>query len=320
MSRRPGAVGGQVLSLHQHVAALIAVFLALATGIVLGAGPLGGAPGAGDTDRGELAGAEPTESTGPSASEGGVDAAYVDAFASAGATRLYADGLRGHAAAVLVLPGADPTEVKALTAQVPAAGGALTGTYTLGADLLDPAAAEDADTSTSLLAAQLADPRLDASAGTWERAGQLVGLATATGQQRSTRADDAAVTVRDALGSAGLLASPSDVRLAPVLLVVLPAGEQSSAERAELEPVLTGLVDGLASVASGVVVAGDSASARAGALGVVRAGRPSGAVSTVDGTESALGRVSAVLAMIGVTEGVTGAFGESGEDGAVPTP
>ena len=53
------------------------------------------------------------------------------------AARLYAGGLTGHAAAILAMPGAETAQVKSLQAQIIAAGGAITGTFTTGDALVD---------------------------------------------------------------------------------------------------------------------------------------------------------------------------------------
>ena len=123
--RRLPPEGLHMISLRHHVASLVAVFLALAVGIALGGGPLA------DTDD------EPTASRphGARAARAAATTApptYADAFAAASAARLYADGLAGHAVAVLAMPGAEAAQIKALTAQVVAAGGAITGTFTAG--------------------------------------------------------------------------------------------------------------------------------------------------------------------------------------------
>ena len=212
-----------LVSARTHVVSLVAVFLALAIGIALGGGPLGGAAGS-DTSAGD----EESPAADTPSPAAAVDPAYADDFAANGAARLYADGLSGHAAAILALPGADAAQVKSLTAQVLAAGGALTGTYTLDAEALDPEAESDLDAATGELATSLGDPRVDPSVEVHERTGRLLALAMATDQQSSTRADASATTIRSAFADSGLLASPVDVRLAPLVLVVLPPGATSA--------------------------------------------------------------------------------------------
>ena len=99
---------------RRYVVPLAAVLLALATGVALGAGPL--------TDTGSSA------SPGHEVVVRPVAPGYGDAFAGAVASRLYDHGLSRRPVAIVTLPGADPATVSALTAQVRAASGQVTGT------------------------------------------------------------------------------------------------------------------------------------------------------------------------------------------------
>ena len=302
-----------MISLRQHIASLVAVFLALAVGIVLGGGPLAGS----DDDNSGDTGSTGTSTPSAGASDDQV-AKFADAFAAAGATRLYAGGLAGHATALLTLPGASSAQVKALQAQVLAAGGAITGTYTLGAKMVDAGEKTLVDSTSTQLATQLADPRIDAAAPTYERMGQLLGIAMATTQASSVRADLAAVSVRESLSAAELLTSPQDVRNAPLVLVLLPPGNDGPPSSLASRTILSGLVSGIAHDAAGVVVVGDKDSADDGDLAALRASDLTGAVSTVDGVETTIGQVTAVLAMEAVAAGTTGSYGASGSNGPVP--
>ena len=243
---------------------------------------------------------------------------FADAFAGEGAVRLYAGGLNGHAAAILAMPGAEPAQVKALQAQVVAAGGSVTGTFTAGDKLLDEDETSAVDSLGSLLTAQLVDPRVETTAPTYERMGQLLGIAMATAQASSARADLAAVSVRESLAGAELLTSPADVRNAPLVLVVLPPGEDGAESSLATRTILSGLASGIAHNAAGVVVAGDEDSAADGELAALRESDLTGTISTVDGIETTIGQVTAVLAMQALFLGTTGSFGASGSDGVVP--
>ena len=81
------------------------------------------------------------------------------------------------------------------------------------------------------------------------------------------------------------------------------------------QPVLAGLVAGLAAVAKGVVVAGPTGDASVAAL---RAAPPVRPVATVDGTETAAGQVASILALVHVLTTPGGSFGASGADSPVP--
>ena len=62
--------------------------------------------------------------------------------------------------------------------------------------------------------------------------------------------------------------------------------------------MLSGLVNGLATNAAGVVVVGDTDSAEDGELAALRSVKLAGPISTVDGVETTLGQVTTVLALI----------------------
>ena len=81
------------------------------------------------------------------------------------------------------------------------------------------------------------------------------------------------------------------------------------------QPVLSGIVAGLAAVARGVVVAGPTGDDSIAAL---RSEPPLRAVTTVDGTDTPAGRVAAILALVHAVTTPGGSFGASGADGPVP--
>lgn len=300
-----------MIPLRQHVASLVAVFLALAVGIALGGGPL-----ADDDDDGDdQPAATTTEKAAPVPDDG---SEFADAFAREGAGRLYAGGLNGHAAAILTMPGAETAQVKELQAQIISAGGAITGTFAVGDKLVDVAENSLVASIGDQLIAQLVDPRVELTAPTYERMGDLLGIAMATTQGSSVRADLAAVSVRETLAGAELLTSPADVRNAPLVLIVLPPGEEGAESSLSTRTILSGLASGIAHNAAGVIVVGDEDSADGGELAALRESELIGPISTVDGIETTIGQVTAVLAMGAVFLGTTGSYGASGADGAVP--
>lgn len=285
-----------MISFRHHVVSLVSVFLALAVGIVLGGGPLT------DLGRDDEPAAATTEEH-----EAEQTASYGDDFATAGAETLYAGGLRDRSVSLIVLPGADADQVSGLGAQVEAAGGAVAGTFDVQPTLTDVSEKSLVDTLGSQLAQQLGEGAVSEDAPTYERIGQLLGLAVSGHDLPSS---DAAA-VRQSLAGADLLTSPQGAGRAPAVLVVL--GDRT-------EPaILAGVVAGLADRASGVVVAGDTASASgAGDLAALRADSDAELAATVDGTDTALGQVTAALALIRSFTVQGGAFGASGSDGAVP--
>jgi copper transport outer membrane protein MctB len=282
-----------VIRHRSYAVPLTAVLLALATGVALGAGPL--------NDTGSSA------SPGPRVITRAPAPGYADAFASSVAPRLYAHGLSRKPVAVVTLPGADPATVSALTAQVKAAGGQVTATYTVRSQLVDASQKSLVDT-LGLQLAQQVKGRTDPHASTYPRIGQLVAVAVANRGTAAAPAGDDAVAVRQSLVAAKLLSVPGGgPQTAPLVLVVLGSAVD--------QPIADGVLMGLAARSRGVVAVAPSADPTLAGLaedGVTKQ------VTTVDGSETAAGRVAAVLALVRAWGTRGGAFGASGADGPVP--
>ena len=286
-----------MISYRHHIVSLVAVFLALAAGIALGGGPLSDL---GRDDRPASASTAPDRTLEQAA-------AYGDQFATVSAGALYAGALKDSPVAIVTLPGADGATVSALGAQVEAAGGTVAGTYDVGRALTDVSEKSLVDTLGSQLVAQLDAGAVSEGASTYVRAGELLGLAVAESDLPSA----GATSVRESLAGADLLTSPQGALRAPVVLLVLGRHTDPA--------ILSGLVSGLAGVATGVVVAGSTAAAAAtGDLAVLRSDPASDHAATVDGVDTPLGQVTATLALIRSLTVQGGAFGASGADGPVP--
>lgn len=272
---------------------LVAVLLALATGIALGAGPFSTTGSS----------AEPAPATATSAP----DARYPDAFAASVASRLYADGLSRRPVALVTLPGADEATVSALTSQIELAGGSIAGTYPVDAQLVDAEQKSLVDTLGVQLGKQL-HGLVDQDTSTYPRIGQLLGIAVATRGTSPGQLDDDVTAVRQSLVAAHLLTLPKgDPPTAPLVLVV--TGSEVD------QAIADGLLSGLATRAHGVVAVGPTAAANV--LGLAADGVTTH-VTAVDGTETSAGRVAAVLALIRSWSKQGGAYGASGSDGSAP--
>jgi hypothetical protein len=279
----------------------IAIVAALAAGIALGGGPLS------DIGRTPSQAAPPpqTPDVDPQAQ---ARAAYAEAFAGGVAQSLYAGRLHGHPVVLLTLPGTAPDVVESLAVEVRAAGTQVIASYGLKRALLDPGEKTLVDTLGLQLVEQLGAEVVTADATTYDRIGQLIGKAVAA-QKRSTAMEAAKVaSLRASLQGAGLMAVPDgDPNVAPMVLVVAGAEVE--------QPVLSGIVAGLAAVARGVVVAGPTGDASIAAL---RAEPPIRPVATVDGTDTAPGRVATILTLVHAVATPGGSYGASGTDGPLP--
>lgn len=302
-----------MISFRYHIVSLVAVFLALAVGTVLGAGPLSELSRSG----------EPSGSAGSTGSTGTdgaevvqVRAEFGDAFASGAATTLYGDALADRTVNLVSLPGADPDVITALTEQIGAAGGAVNATYAVQPALVDPSEKSLVDTLGSQLMTQAGADAVTEGASTYDRLGQLMAFASSTSVPEGDAATSKSGAVMESLVGAGLVTPSKDaVRRAPLVLVVL--GDEPGDSVAG-DAILAGLLDGMATGAAGVVVAADSASGESGQLQRIREESVGSRVASVDGVEAAAGQVTGVLALIRALGGDTGQFGGSGSDGAVP--
>ncbi|WP_210651784.1 copper transporter [Nocardioides sp. SYSU D00065] len=296
-----------MITLRHHLLTIVAVFLALAAGIVLGGGPL--------SDVGPtVATAGRSAEEAPAAADP-AQAAYTEEFVSVVGPPIVAGRLEDRSVAVVTVPGADEQHVSALTALVEAAGGSVSARYDLGADLVDPSQKSLVDTLGSQLLTQQAEGVVAADAPTYDRMGQLLGLAVASKDEAGQDVTGRSRAVADAIAGAGLMALPSEVsQRSPLVLLVL--GEDAHDEGADA--VLAGLAGGLAAQSVGVVVAGVTADGEAGQLGRLRGDPASATVASVDGIDTEAGRVATVFALQRSLTTPGGSFGASGSDGAVP--
>ena len=288
-----------MIAYRHHIVSLVAVFLALAVGIVLGGGPL--------TDLGRAESpAQANAATRRVSQDVARTAGFGDEFAAASAAALYGGRLKGQAVSILTLPGASEDEVSALGAQVDTAGGTVAGTYAARPALLAASEKSLVDTLGSQLMTQLDAGAVGAGASTYDRMGQLLALALGT----TTTSPEDVTSVRQSLAGAELLTAPKEPERSGLVLVVL--GDEAD------DAILSGLVAGLAAKATGVVVAGTAASGVSGDLKALRGQDLGDDFATVDGVDSEVGRVTTVLALARSLENPGGAFGASGADGAVP--
>lgn len=295
-----------MITLRHHVLTIVAVFLALAAGIVLGGGPL--------SDVGpRVAAAEQDQDAAPAEEEAATG--YNDAFLSALGPAMVSGRLAERSVALVTVPGADEQLVTALSGAIAESGGTVSARYSLGDDLVDPGQKSLVDTLGSQLLTLQGGDAVAADASTYARIGQLIGLAVATKEAEGQDVTGKSRAVLDAVTGAGLMEQPGEVaRRAPLVLLVL--GTDAADEGADA--VLAGIAEGLAAQATGVVVAGTLADGGSGQLGRLRAEPAASVVASVDGIDTFAGRVATILTLQRSLTTPGGAFGASGADGAVP--
>jgi hypothetical protein len=302
-----------VIDFRYHLVSIISVFLALAVGIVLGAGPL--QANLGDQLSDQVA-ALRTEKQALNdkltVSEKLVDSS--DEYAAAVQPRVVRGRLTGHRVVVLVMPSADGTMVSNLEAVVPQSGAALASTVTISPDWFDPSqtadrgqAAREAATALGLSSTATGDSLL------LEVLTELTVSTTATGTsaQRS-----AALKV---LVDASLLDS-TVADFAPGDLAIVVSGDYAGTDSVVTarSDAIRSLVTSLAGSSRATVVAGGETLAAAGqaatsnAVQAVREkSETAQLVSTVDHARAGEGPATVVLAIEGALDEKVGHYGVS---------
>jgi hypothetical protein len=303
-----------VIDFRYHLVSLIAVFLAVALGIVIGTTALNQPiladletqVGALTQDKRDL---EDSNRTLQAQLDTG------DAFEEAVAPALVAGSLEGRSV-VLVVTGDEVTDdtVDDVSTLIGQAGGTVTGTVELRAEYSDPATA-------SSLQSYVTGPGLPTGVTLPETddTGQLVAALLSQVLMRPTDGDapDTAAlsSVLAGLSALEVLTQESPSVAPADYAVVLTSGDLPDEEADDRAGTLIDLALALDARGSGAVVAGDTASAdETGLVGVIRADpETSAAVSTIDNVDAAAGRISTVLALTREREGTSGKYG-TGED------
>ncbi len=292
-----------MITFRHFLTSIVAVFIALAVGIVLGGGPLS-----------DVTDAKPTPASAQDQKGSDQAGVYAETFSGAVGPLLTSAKLADRSVAVVSVPGADEQIITSLAEQVAAAGGTISARYSLTEAMVSPEQKSLVDTLGSQLMTQQGKA-IAADASTYDRIGQLLGLAVATTVPEGGDPTGKHTAIFDSLVGAGLLTADAGVtRQAPLVLLVLgaePAPEGGDA-------ILAGLAAGLSRAAVGVVAVGTLADGADGQVARLRAAPVSAEVATVDGIDTAAGRVAAILTLTRSLSTKGGAFGASGADGPVP--
>jgi hypothetical protein len=303
-----------VIDFRYHLVSLIAVFLAVALGIVIGTTQLN-EPILADI-KSQVSSLEQDKrglEDQTQALQAQLDSS--DAFETAVAPALVRNSLKDRRVLLVVTNEDVPADtVDGVSSLIEQAGGKLSGTIRLQPAYSDPSA-------SSGLQSYVTGPGLPTGVQLPEAddAGQLVASVLAQVLMippDGTAKDSSAISsVTAGLNALDALSVDSSSVTGANFAVVLTAGAFEGEDAAERNGALTDLLTALDSTGSGVVVAGDAASAgENGLIGVVRSDPTlSGALSTVDNATSASGLISTVLALVAEGDGTSGNYG-SGED------
>lgn len=302
-----------MIDFRYHLVSIVSIFMALAVGIVLGAGPLKGSIG--DTLTQEVTQLrEDRVALRTELDEARKAGSARDDFTADARARLVGGTLEGSTVALLVLPSADADHVQAVTATLTAAGASVVSRTTVEDSWVPED--DDATASNAKLATELrrslglpAAPESDPAPLDDVLAAALV----STGAGAVT---DAGKSALDALAGANLIdGDTADLQRAghAVLIGGLVEGDVA-ADRDRRANRLAGLAAALDRAGRGAVLASDvGVTGFAGASSVVRAARgdagTSRNLSTVDDVSLPLGQVSVAYALVQQNAGGVGQYG-----------
>lgn len=311
-----------MIDFRYHLVSIVSIFLALAVGIVLGAGPLKEDIGNRLTEQTTALRAEKTQlRTELDAERRGT--AARDTFSSAVAPAITKDRLTGKTITLVLAPGAEADLITNTTASLVAAGAKVGSTITLGDAWADPSKR----TFRNNLASQLAD--LVKAPLTVNSPDQLAGAVLARAilggtDQTTDRVDPSATAALEGLKAGDLVKVSPDQIVASSGAVLLggpvkgPTQQDTDARLA----TFVQLVRALDSAGSGVVVATVSNTTdktrSADLVAAVR--KDSDAVkvaSTVDDADLPMGQTTLVLALAQQYSGDLGQYGLAGDAKAV---
>lgn len=280
-----------MISLRRHVLTLVAVFLALAIGVVLGSTSVATSIRDALVERQETTAGQ-LETAQEDLAQSRLEVDRLDSLAGNLTPAVAADRLKDRPVLVVVAPGASGDDVEAVTKAISTAGGIDAGRIQMTDRSVDP----EADSELSALVANLPigkAPATDADLGTQ--------LGTALGRAGLLRSEDAEphlgdddrATVLTTLADAGMIEFESGTIRPGQLAVIVtgPVDDESTAVRiASLSRTLD------AEGAGVVVVSGISSGGGQDAVVALRSSGQSDA-STVDNGGSDAGHLATVLAL-----------------------
>lgn len=311
-----------MIDFRYHLVSIVSIFLALAVGILLGAGPLKGDLGTRLTEQITALRAEKAQlRTDLNAAQR--DTSARDTFSAAVGPAIMKGRLTGRTVSLVTAPGVDADLVKDTTSSLVAAGAKVGSTVALTDAWADPAKRSARNTLANRLSALV-----NASVGVGspdQLAGTVLTRAILAGTDRSTeRLTASAAAALDAL-KAGDLVNVSPDQILPSSSVVFLAGPVKGSTLQDIEARLVAYVElarAFDAGGSGTVVAAKSTiNEKIPPADLVAAVRKSSdavkVVSTVDDGELPMGQSTLILALEEQYAGSAGQYGLSKDAKAV---
>lgn len=325
-----------MIDFRYHLVSIVAVFLALAVGIVLGSTELQG-----DTV-GLLRTANDSLNSQYEAARSQRDAyaaqaGAADQFLQTSESVLLGDGklLAGRKIVLITEPTAPDSVISGVKKAATAAGAVVTGQVALATSFNDLSGTTQATLSTingSIAASQgtTLAPATDSQTGNQQGAAQLIASAVVQQAPRPGTAPAPGLSTADAqtllraYAQAGFITVTGAVTSRASLAVIVTPGSAPAGSGSDpVGQVLVAVAQQFAAASDATVVAGATAvSAMSGSpISVVRAGSVSSQVSTVDNADTTQGQITVMQAFARqLTGGKPGSYGLSGASAVSPQP
>ena len=307
-----------MIDFRYHLVSLISVFLALAVGVVLGAGPLQNSLGTALNDQ-VTALRENRNATQAKLEQTETAVNERDSYITQAASGLLPGTLASKNVAMVLLPDAKAEDADAIAAQLKNAGATVTGRVSLTSTWVDLSRENYRSTFSGQVQGHLGSTNSKDANGILGEA--LAKALTANDDSSRVLMDMLSVTV-DKSGTPFISVDSTPTAAAEMIVVVGPRPQASSGKGATVEAspgedpkAWAKALEGTAGRAPTVVVG--SADGDGGVVGIIRSEKAK--VTTIDSVGQIAASVSTPLALASTRAGTTGHYGfDKGADAVMP--
>ena len=307
-----------MIDFRYHLVSLISVFLALAVGVVLGAGPLQNSLGTALNDQ-VTALRENRNATQAKLEQTETAVNERDSYITQAATSLLPGTLASKNVAMVLLPDAKAEDADAIAAQLKNAGATVTGRVSLTSTWVDLSRENYRSTFSGQVQGHLGSTNSKDANGILGEA--LAKALTANDDSSRVLMDMLSVTV-DKSGTPFISVDSTPTAAAEMIVVVGPRPQASSGKGATVEAspgedpkAWAEALEGTAGRAPTVVVG--SADGDGGVVGIIRSEKAK--VTTIDSVGQIAASVSTPLALASTRAGTTGHYGfDKGAEAVMP--
>ena len=307
-----------MIDFRYHLVSLITVFLALAVGVVLGAGPLQNSLGTALNDQ-VTALRENRNATQAKLEQTETAVNERDSYITQAATSLLPGTLASKNVAMVLLPDAKAEDADAIAAQLKNAGATVTGRVSLTSTWVDLSRENYRSTFSGQVQGHLGSTNSKDANGILGEA--LAKALTANDDSSRVLMDMLSVTV-DKSGTPFISVDSTPTAAAEMIVVVGPRPQASSGKGATVEAspgedpkAWAKALEGTAGRAPTVVVG--SADGDGGVVGIIRSEKAK--VTTIDSVGQVAASVSTPLALASTRAGTTGHYGfDKGAEAVMP--